>query len=87
MSARLKFTAGPGAAIEIATRVDWPAWPDLLDAAPPLTERVAEWQRDYAARVETESPVLVGAPAAGRGAAPCFENFFRPFSLDLERLP
>jgi proteasome lid subunit RPN8/RPN11 len=84
MSARLKFTAGPGAAIELATRIDWPAWPDLLDATPPLAERVADWQREYAARVEIE-PLTVETPASGRGAMPCFENLFRSFPL--EKLP
>lgn len=82
-SARLKFTAGPGAAIELPTRVDWPAWPECVDAAP-LAERIAGWQREYATSVEIEPPRAVEAPASGRGAMPYFENLF-PFPL--EKLP
>jgi hypothetical protein len=49
-SARLRFNAGPGAALEIPTAVDWAEWPA---AAPEMTGKRDDWQREYAALVET----------------------------------
>ena len=43
-SARLRFRAGPGAALEMATAVDWAAWPAV---AATLPQEIADWQRDY----------------------------------------
>src|SRR5437899_6593677 len=51
-SARLRFAAGPGAAIELRTAVDWSAWPAVVDNQPLLAERLATWQHEYATLVE-----------------------------------
>jgi proteasome lid subunit RPN8/RPN11 len=51
-SARLRFHAGPGAALEIPTAVDWVAWPSAATAST-LTARIADWQREYATLVNT----------------------------------
>ena len=45
VSARLAFPAGPGGAVELASAVDWAAWP--RDAERLEAER-ASWERDYA---------------------------------------
>jgi hypothetical protein len=73
-SARLRVAAGPGAALELRTAVDWAAWPaDAADPHRPLADRLADWREQYAARVEVvplpapEPFPLRGGPA---GAAP-----------------
>jgi hypothetical protein len=70
-SARLRFAAGPGGSVELPTAVDWAAWPAVAaDAAWPLANRVAEWQREYMACVEQLPPLPFGGglveSAAGR---------------------
>jgi hypothetical protein len=52
-SARIQFAAGPGAAVELRTAVDWAAWPAVTaDPHRSLADRLAVWQEEYAARVE-----------------------------------
>jgi hypothetical protein len=47
-SARLKFTAGPGAQMEIVATVDWSRWPICFTAQhKSLETHVAEWQQEY----------------------------------------
>lgn len=49
MSARLRFSAGPGAALEIPTTVDWAAWPGMALGLP---SRLVKWRREYQTLVE-----------------------------------
>ena len=51
VSARLTFGAGPGGSLDLASAVDWAAWP--RDAAR-LADELPEWEREYAALVERE---------------------------------
>ena len=81
MSARLKFNTGPGASIELATKVDWSAWPCVIDARPSLAEQVEEWQREYAACVIPEPIVRVAETPFGSGVDPFFDNLFSSISL------
>ncbi|MBY0528008.1 MAG: hypothetical protein K2R98_31715 [Gemmataceae bacterium] len=48
--ARLAFTAGPGAALELPVTVDWSAWPDSLNR--PWGVVRERWQQEYAAHIE-----------------------------------
>ena len=52
VSARLTFGAGPGGSLDLATAVDWAAWP--RDAAR-LTEEFPGWEREYDALVDRGS--------------------------------
>ncbi|CAN5474674.1 hypothetical protein BH11PLA2_BH11PLA2_29720 [soil metagenome] len=45
-SARLRFNAGPGGAIEIPTIVDWAAWPEFATSYE-LMHSVDIWQQEY----------------------------------------
>ncbi|CAN5393300.1 hypothetical protein BH11PLA2_BH11PLA2_23610 [soil metagenome] len=45
-SARLRFNAGPGGAIEIPTMVDWAAWPEFAMSYD-LQHSVDIWQTEY----------------------------------------
>jgi proteasome lid subunit RPN8/RPN11 len=57
-SARLRFSAGPGGSIDLPTAVDWAAWPSFaLDPNRPLSDRIAEWQREYETVVEPALPL------------------------------
>ena len=52
-SARVRFAAGPGGAVDLPTAVDWAAWPAAAaDPAHPLADRVADWAAEYADLVE-----------------------------------
>ncbi|MBX9583968.1 MAG: hypothetical protein K2X87_27020 [Gemmataceae bacterium] len=72
-SARLRFAAGPGAAIELRTAVDWAAWPAAAaDPGRSLADRLALWQEEYAALVEVvplPAPDLALARGGSAGAA------------------
>src|SRR5438046_3504523 len=60
-SARLQLSAGPGAAIELRTAVDWAAWPDeVADREQMRSERFVEWQHEYATLVEVMPPPAFG---------------------------
>lgn len=48
LSARLQFAAGPGAALTLATRVDWSNWPSI---AGELATSAEAWRQEYAAKV------------------------------------
>jgi len=50
-SARLRFNAGPGAAVEIPTLVDWSDWPQVAGDRD-LPARIADWRREYDTLVE-----------------------------------
>jgi proteasome lid subunit RPN8/RPN11 len=77
-SARLRFNIGPGGTIEIATAVDWSAWPEMVSGAPPsLAERMAEWQHEYDALVAIEP--LVAVPDLGKAPAPSSIDPFDTF--------
>lgn len=53
MSARLRFTSGPGASVALLTRVDWSDWPTIADQ---LASRVEAWQQEYVAKVRIPRP-------------------------------
>ena len=66
-SARLWFTAGPGAAVGLRTAVDWAAWPAAVDdPRRSLADRLADWRAEHAARVEVV-PLLAPEPLPFRG--------------------
>lgn len=68
-SARLRFAAGPGAAVALRTAVDWAAWPAAVDDPHrSLADRLADWREEYAARVEV-APLLAPEPLLFRGGA------------------
>ena len=50
-SARLRFNAGPGGALEIPTAVDWAAWPALAGESM-LTTKIADWRHEYDTLIE-----------------------------------
>jgi hypothetical protein len=80
MSARLQFTAGPGGSISLPTRVDWPAWPDHVAAAPgTLADHLDDWRHEYQTLVETETMHRSESPFASEGlVVPFGDNFFAP---------
>ena len=73
-SARLRFAAGPGAAIELRTAVDWAAWPAAASGAHgSLADRLADWREEYTALVEVvplpgPEPFLFRGGSAGAAA-------------------
>ena len=48
LSARLQYTAGPGAAIALHTRVDWTDWPTIANG---LTAHAEAWRQEYDVKV------------------------------------
>lgn len=50
-SARLRFGAGPGGAVEIPTRIEWADWPSFA-RDPDLGELIAHWQYEFESLVE-----------------------------------
>jgi proteasome lid subunit RPN8/RPN11 len=78
MSARLRFNVGPGAAVELGTKVDWSAWPGVIDARPSLAERAEAWQREYETRVLPEAIVAPGEPSHRPDAPPLVDSLFHP---------
>lgn len=61
-SARLRFHAGPGGAVEIPTRVDWSEWPDAAEEG--LDDRIGDWRREYETLVQTAVPSAAKDPFA-----------------------
>lgn len=57
-SARLRFPAGPGAALEIPTAVDWFRWPETT-AEVDLAAHIARWQLEFDTLVEIPPPPRV----------------------------
>lgn len=56
--ARLRFPAGPGGAMTVPVTVDWSAWPQAASNSDcPLSEHIADWQREYATLVEAIPPL------------------------------
>jgi len=50
--ARLAFTVGPGATVELRTAVDWSSWPTCLTKQRELLGTQGEvWQQEYAAHI------------------------------------
>ena len=50
--ARLAFTAGPGAQLELAAAVDWSKWPAcLVDQRSPQGAEAEHWQQEYVANI------------------------------------
>jgi len=50
--ARIAFTAGPGAEVELPVAVDWPSWPDCLaSGSDGLAVLADQWRQEYAANV------------------------------------
>jgi len=59
-SARLRFSVGPGASIELPTAVDWAAWPAAApDTGRPFADLIAGWREQYEALVE-QAPAIDG---------------------------
>jgi hypothetical protein len=48
---RMKFTAGPGAQVELPVAVDWSGWPACLCDTTWL-DRVAQWQAEYERNIQ-----------------------------------
>lgn len=72
-SARLQFNVGPRGAIALRTAVDWAAWPAVIDAQPSFADRLADWQHEYASKVEVVPLVaekLLRSPGGASGAIP-----------------
>lgn len=78
-SARLRFNIGPGGTIEIATAVDWSAWPAVLPGRP-LPERMAEWQHEYDALVAIE-PLVAVPDLLGKKPSPSSIDPFDTFNF------
>jgi hypothetical protein len=52
--ARLSFSGGPGASLDLPVEVDWSVWPELLASrSGTLEAHVQEWREEYAANIET----------------------------------
>jgi len=81
MSARLRFNVGPGASIELSTRVDWSAWPHVLGARPSLLEQIEEWHREYADRVIPDPVSEITESAFASGVIPFFDDHFNSIAL------
>ena len=65
--ARLAFSAGPRAHLQLPVRVDWAAWPAALaDNPAPLAALVEDWRREYAANIE---PLTISSPKQSRNLA------------------
>ena len=79
MSARLRFGAGPGGALEIPCEVDWSLWPDYATSRD-LADDTDLWLTEFAQLVE---PIRPRAAALARAdsflEAPDWS--FDPFSL------
>jgi hypothetical protein len=76
-SARLRFSAGPGGAFEIATAVDWSVWPDLMTSHS-LTERMAAWRQEHDSLVET-APLLAEDRPRSKPAGSFLDDPFDTF--------
>jgi hypothetical protein len=69
--ARLAFSAGPGAQMELPVAVHWEAFPEQLALTPGLHAIAAEWAEEYAAHVRYLPLAKVSAPApAGQPQSP-----------------
>jgi hypothetical protein len=80
LSARLRFNVGPVASIELSTKVDWSAWPHVLDARPPLSEQIENWHREYTERVIPDPIIDVAETQFRSEGFPLGDNLFSPIS-------
>lgn len=69
--ARLRFAAGPGGSLEIASIVDWAAWPALAETAS-WPQTVTQWRQEYErnvrpmhARLAIDHADMKSSPSAG----------------------
>jgi hypothetical protein len=82
--ARLTFTAGPGAEVELPVEVDWPSWPECLSDPDRLSELARQWQEEYAANVHPVPSVTHTTDDAhfGNGSTEGWEHY--PWCPDLD---
>jgi len=79
VSARLRFGAGPGGALEIPFEVDWSLWPDYATSRH-LADDTDLWLTEFAQLVEPTRP-LAAAAFAEKPFAEDADWSFDPFSM------
>jgi hypothetical protein len=84
--ARLVFSAGPGAAIDMPVAVDWSAWPRELASNPGGLDRHTQaWHEEYRANIHVlPDPILLDPqrPMSAPPAVPWWET--EPWSPELD---
>ena len=78
VSARLRFSAGPGGALEIPCEVDWSLWPDYATSRH-LADDTDLWLTEFAQLVEPIRPLA--AAFSEKAFAEDADWSFHPFAL------
>jgi hypothetical protein len=99
--ARLSYSVGPKADLEIDVAVDWAEWPSVFTDGPSLDGQIAEWAAEYAANIHPRADFMDNRLAHANDPffatdrpwpddpwleIPDYDDFFQPHGEPHERL-